>query len=241
MSSAVKPPTFNVEHIAANACRRGRCIPRSHIVRRRVVTRIPPSSSISVTRRSRWPLRTRPRRIRPPGRRKRSTFGSCRCASGPSTLCAPCSHAAVRSVTTASGGTTSRRHASRSSRQSTSWAAYSTPCNGDTSNPAFTPARRRRGSTPWARAQLEVNGRSMGRGPALVRKVASVMDTHVECPLPPTSKPPDSRPVDNPRSPSRHVPTRRVFDASLRRVGVSGGRSPWRTSRRTRSSRRSRW
>ena len=50
MSSSVKSATFSIEHMAANACFRGSFIPRSHIVRSRVVTRIPPSSSISLPR-----------------------------------------------------------------------------------------------------------------------------------------------------------------------------------------------
>jgi hypothetical protein len=50
MSSRVKSATFSVEHIAAKACRLGRYIPRSHIGRRRVVTRMWPISSISRAR-----------------------------------------------------------------------------------------------------------------------------------------------------------------------------------------------
>ena len=164
-----------------------------------------------------------------------STRGTADERRGSSTIGAPCSHAAVRSVTTACSGTTRRRHASRSSRLSASCAACRTPWTARRGARHARHARSRRGSTPWARAQLVVNGRSIGTGAAEVRKERQAMSMAPGCPVPPYSTHRLDSPCGQPRSAESscadsarfRCPLRRlgVFGASLRRLGVSGGRS----------------
>jgi hypothetical protein len=231
MSSRLRSATRISAHIAANACFRGSFMPRSQNVRSGEVIRRPASSTISEAKSSRWPLLATDLRIRPPGRRNMSTGGTCRWEWGSSTIGAPSNQAAVRSVTTASSGTTSLRQASRRSRQSGSWDACMTPWTGASRRPARTQARSRRGSMPWARAHVVVNGRSVGTGAAEVRNGVSEMSMAQGCPghdVPnQLVRPPVDRPslaelsqADSARFRRLFAPTRRVLHACLRRLGV---------------------
>ena len=247
-------------HMAANACRRGKLIPRSHIVRSCDVTLTPAISTIS---RSRSVTLAAPHDAapnRPPGSRKQVHRGHLR--DGHSARAPSAPRGASRGPVGDDGvlghdqAETSRRSSSAVGQLGCVKDAVHRGRPGPRRDPAHADGA---GRLPGRVAQLAVKGRSIGTGADDVEEaVAGCAHAHSGFPRP-TAPQPAPRPGlwTTARSPSRHMTTRRPVATSLcrlsasrlplsrrarreRRRSVEGGALGVRR-RRTRSSRRSRW